>query len=416
MIGVFGGLARRLARLDDDPVLRAYGAALAAANALTAVYWFGDLGPAQVLSPTTTPVCWPFFEDCFRFRLLPEQAVAGIVAGLLVASMWNAFMFMARGQAVGAYVLLVCVSIVKYLIVFQDFRLTLNHHYMAGWMTLAYVVTLDRKRTLPWLLLAMYIWAGVLKLDPSGSWLTGAAMYGRRPFGMPEALVPAACAYVIVLELGIVWGLLSRRPWVFWSALAQVVLFHVGSFWVVGWFYPMLMFLLLTIFPLNYLVGRVPDAAMRPVPVTRWSAAMPAAVLLLFSSLQIVRYTFPGQSAVTGEGRILALNMFDAPLECRSAIRHHVDGADQPWQPIKPLFANARIRCDPLVFLELARAQCRKLAGLATRDIDLRLETRRYGTRTYDVVVDLQNVCKAAPAYSMWSHNPWILVGAPRDQ
>jgi len=62
------------------------------------------------------------------------------------------------------------------------------------------------------------------------------------------------CVYVIVLELGVTWGLLARRAWIFWTALAQFLVFHALSWQVVGFFYPLLMFAILAIFPLSRLV------------------------------------------------------------------------------------------------------------------------------------------------------------------
>src|SRR5438552_19020302 len=66
--------------------------------------------------------------------------------------------------------------------------------------------------------------------------------------------VVAACVYVIVLELGVAWGLLAKRAWIFWTSFAQFLVFHALSWQVVGFFYPLLMFAILTVFLLSRLV------------------------------------------------------------------------------------------------------------------------------------------------------------------
>jgi hypothetical protein len=44
------------------------------------------------------------------------------------------------------------------------------------------------------------------------------------------------------------------------------------------------------------------------------------ATLALFSILQVIPYAFPGDTAITGEGRIFALHIFDAQVVCNSNI------------------------------------------------------------------------------------------------
>src|SRR6267142_2687052 len=96
-----------------------------------------------------------------------------------------------------------------------------------------------------------YFWAGTLKLN--WEWVSGAGLYSPMwPFSGMGVVV--ACVYVIVLELGVTWGLLARRAWIFWTALAQFLVFHALSWQVVGFFYPLLMFAILAIFPLRRLV------------------------------------------------------------------------------------------------------------------------------------------------------------------
>src|SRR3989454_23785 len=131
-----------------------------------------------------------------------------------------------------------------------------------------------------------YFWAGSLKLN--WEWISGAGLY-RPIWPFSGVGVVAACVYVIVLELGVAWGLLAKRAWIFWAAFAQFFLFHALSWQVVGFFYPLLMFAILTIFPLIPLLAprEPPDGLL--VSLWRGRARRSVyAIAALFSMLQLV--------------------------------------------------------------------------------------------------------------------------------
>ena len=62
------------------------------------------------------------------------------------------------------------------------------------------------------------------------------------------------------------WGLLARNRWLFWGVFAQILLFHLVSFSVVGFYYPILMVLLLSVFPLSRFR---PDPGPEPIGLLR---------------------------------------------------------------------------------------------------------------------------------------------------
>jgi len=279
-----------------------------------------------------------------------------------------------------------------------DFRLTLNHHYMTLVIVGAYLLLPAKRLLIPVLLVVMYFWAGVLKLLPESDWMSAAAFYGRRPFDMPSAWLPAACAYVVVLEVALVWGLLSRIRTIAWLTFVQLILFHIGSYWVVGWFYPATMFALLSIVPLLWVHPQPPRASYQVGrAIARWTVAM---AVVLFSGAQLVKWAFPGDPAMTGQGRVFALNMFDSPIECEML----AIGTDGAQQRLRVPFTNTRIRCDPIVFLGAARDRCRK-SGEPFRAV---LRSRRVGEPAYRVLVDVDDFCARNPRYSLTAPNWWI--------
>src|SRR5258705_3752500 len=167
-----------------------------------------------------------------------------------------------------------------------------------------------KRESVPLLLVLFYFWAGTLKLN--GEWVSGAALY--KPLWLLSGwAVVAACAYVVALELGVVWGLLSRRPWIFGSSLAQVLLFHLMSFAIVGWFYPLLMFALLSILVfVRVFPASPPEPSVGERILSRRLSRAALGMALASSLIQLSSHLYPGATAITGEGRLLSLHMFDA--------------------------------------------------------------------------------------------------------
>src|SRR5262245_34888964 len=104
-----------------------------------------------------------------------------------------------------------------------------NYHYMPFVIAAVYLVWPSPERVLAYVLVAFYVSAGVLKVNPE--WLSGAAMIDKT--WLTGHMLEYGCAYVVVLELVLVFGLLSRRPWLRHVTLAQLVLFHAYSWHVV---------------------------------------------------------------------------------------------------------------------------------------------------------------------------------------
>jgi len=404
--------------IGGDRALRLYAAALALVHPLTALFWLlTSRSVPAILGGGDTAICWPFHPECGEHRLLGETGWSAVVIGygalgLVAAALWL------TGRSIhvwrGAWLLHLALELVKVAIVVQDFRLRLNQHYMALFAAAAFLLWPRRRDTVRVLIVFFYVWAGALKLNPE--WLSGAALY-RQPWLVPKELTAEACLYVVVLEIALAWGLLARSAVVFWGTFAQIVLFHVVSFGSVGPFYPLLMFLLLTIFPLaRQAEGEDESGTSGGLLARLFSGGLGApayALLALFSLLQLVPRLFPGDPALTGEGRFVALHMFDARIECRATIvSRYADGSVR--QAALALSGSTRIQCDPLVVWQLAKAECRRLAGeLGFRDLDLTLDSRRSTEPIHHRVIDSPAFCSNPPSYDWWRHNAWILGSAP---
>jgi hypothetical protein len=399
----------QVGEIATDPALRAYGVLLALAHTLCFAHWSLQWDLDQVIGRDALAICWPFFEACGRFRVLDASGVDALLYGYAALSLATALLFALGPRRSGcAWAALLLLELLKAAVVFQDFRLRLNQHYMHGMASLAFLFV-PRKREVVRVLVALfYFWAGALKLNRE--WLSGAALYNADAFWIQGALLPWACAYVIVLEMGVVFGLFARRSIVFWGSLAQFALFHVFSWPVVGFYYPILMFLLLALYPLcRFLPAERPDAGL--ADLVRGRMQRPTAwVVAGFSALQLAPMAIPGDSALTGEGRIFAVHMFDARLECDAD--YAISSLDGSVRHLVPSAAYApRIRCDPLLHWNLARNLCHALTqDPAYARLDLRLASRHSDETGLRRVLDVEDFCRRDLGYRTWWHNDWIQI------
>ncbi len=366
--------------IANDRALRIYGALLALAEIIN-LGWLRHAHVEPILAGGEA-LCWPMWPSCGEWRGFSVLGVRLVLAGVFALAAAAIFCFW-RGHTRAAMALLAVSESAKLAIAFQDFRFRQNQHYMLFFTVLAFLLLPQKRRALRYLVVLFYFWAGWLKVNRE--WMTGAAMYSV-PSWVGHGLLVAACLYVVFLELVVVWGLLSQRRSFFIAAAAQVFAFELFSFAIVGFFYPLLMLLLLSIFVL----AREPNEA----PFRFWRE--PVAVqgfLALFCLLQLVPRFFPGDSAMTGEGRLFALHMFDAKIACDSSAVVFRAGAKQRFDLRTGL--PVRTACDPAVLVARGRTLCSRFGDAR---VDLHLTSRRSSEAASQPVVDIEDFADTCPS------------------
>jgi hypothetical protein len=366
--------------------LRYFGAALALTNVITAFYWLTSptLFKGVNLAAATT-VCWPFFQNCDISRnFVFENATAfNLSLGFLGLASILAFF---REYLRAGYWFLAVATVLKFFLLFQDYRLMGNYHYMSLTTILLFLLLPDRVATVRMLLPLFYFSAGMLKLNPE--WLSGAALLKDLPG--PKFLEYPALVYVVLLELAIVPAVVlfsyKSKPW--WFVVINLFLFHVISYSVVGYLYPSIMFCLLSFYFL------CPTEKEIRLPLISSFA------LIIFLLLQLNRtFLFP-DSNIAGQGRTLALNMLDATPECHS---HFIikTGVLKVILPLELDLTAPRVRCDPIVIHARMRELCRFYPKISGFDLDVIVETRILTENHFRRVLDLRDVC-ASPTSVSW--------------
>jgi hypothetical protein len=396
-------IAHQVDEIRSDRALTFYGVALALANVVTSYQWQFRSGVPQMIGGSAMPFCWPFWENCQP--LLSVHGVNRVLWVYLALSAGAAVAF-ARHRVGTGYWLLLTVNLLRTLVMVQDYRLRANQHYMLNWLVLAFLFLPAKRALLHHVVVSLYFWAGALKLDRE--WLTGVALYNQDRLWLPAALVPASCVYVVILETTIVFGTYARRSWIFWAALSQLALFHVFSWPIVGFWYPTLMFCLIAILPLTRLLHPPAEwITFESLGVSRHRLAA-AATIGSLAALQFVPRAFPGDSAVTGEGRVFALHMFDALIVCDAQLIYRMDDGRQRARTLdETVRMPHRSRCDPVVYFDIAKNACRARPTHVV-DFELHLRSKHASDAAYQDVIDIGDFCAANPTYDMWRHNAWI--------
>lgn len=359
-----------ISEVEQSRSLQLYGAALALTHILSIYFWRAYPGAAK------PSVCWPVFPHCETLDFLGDRPGVALGFYFIVATV-SLVAFLTRKSAFGVSFLALS-AILKLLFLFSDYRMMGNYHYMALTLQFAFLVLPEKKQVARFLLVLFYIAAGALKFN--SDWLSGSAMIPL--VFLQGKLLEVACAYVILLEMVIVPLVLFPRRDVRLFALIQLLIFHAFSWLIVGYFYPLTMFCLLSIFAFENT-----DFAL---PKNRWAWVFLAG----FVALQIYPVVFEKNPSLTGRGRILALNMLDARTECET--KFFIRSTNQTIE-YTPTFTGygVRIQCDPVVVVDHAKRTCRDQAKLkGFLDIDLDHQVRRISQPGEIEQFTFKNVCR----------------------
>ncbi len=402
-------IARSARAIDEEPAIRRYALVLSLVHALTGVAWFSYKNVAS-LTTGEDCVCWPLWPTCDRIRpFLSPDLVRGGVALYIGLGLAAAALFAARRPR-SALTTFVAATILGTAIYSLDYRMRMNQTYMFGWAVLALLFAPKKTYVLQATVALFYVWAGTLKFNRE--WMSGAALYGK-PFLIPEALVPASCVYVLVLETILVWSLFSASHRVRLAVYLQLLLFHAVSWNIVGYFYPLLMFGLTAIYPLVWpgvwLGSPAPGQVLTWARLREDRSALLAVggVAAIFSAFQLVPHFFPGDTAVTGEGRLFALHMFDARTQCAGGATVRSRGGDAHVALINDNI-DARTRCDPIALLATGHRLCRALAGRADVSVDVAIDAKRSTDAEMQPLIHVDDFCRKDLGYSLWHHNEWM--------
>jgi hypothetical protein len=393
-----------LAEVAHDPVVRAFAWAVLAGHGVVLAFLIDSRALSGALA-SVEPWCWPYFEACWQFRLPSHGWITLIHVVLLVLIAGAAWSLLER-RVRTFWLLLAGLNACLFLVMSADYRLRLNELYMLFWLNAVFLFWPAKRWAIPLTLFSFYFWAGRLKLN--NEWLSGAVLYDEL-WLIPKDLEPAACAYVVVLEIMISWGLLSSRPTIVCIALVQFAMFHVQSLSQIHWFYPALMGTMLSWFVLEMKFGH-PKGRATLGPLLRGQAPHAAyALVAAFAFCQLLPLLYRGDSALTGQGRAFALHMFQARQVCEvTATIHRNEGTFEVRDLKLPNLAPRSV-CDPVIYYSRMQNLCRSgETGGGVAHVDFAMNIRRTTDSEFRTVANAKDFCGTVHDYSMLSNNHWL--------
>ncbi len=336
--------------------------------------------------------CYPVFKNCYKLVFSDLLYIKVIFFSYLIISVATIFLILIGKKKV-FYRLFVFLFFLKATILLSRYNMMGNYHTMH--LTMIIITLLDRYSLgkYRFVLCLQYFFAGLLKLNLE--WLSGASLttYSQYLFKGPFQVL--SLAYVPVLELVLIWGLMAKSAFLRRLTLLQLFLFHLYSILVVGMYYPLIMTGLL--FPLFYIeiASYLKNESLKPsmnffdfknVPQTVSSLFI---VLLLVWNLTVRLQPF--DAAMDGYVRYLSLNMLDARLVCRNTLYEIKSNSDVVSVDIPGLARSLRVRCDPVVFDSFLRRLCERNPE---KKFLFLLESKRTTQTKYTEIRNYKDVCK----------------------
>lgn len=383
--------------------LRLYGAALALTHVLTIYQWYFDRRFAFNILERYHPSCWPFFESCFKWRPFSGELLHIYFVLYLLISFGSFFLFLDKKRPPqNATYLLGTALVLKLLVSISDYRFMGNFHYMCYFVHFAYLFFPNRKQLIPLLLISFYVGASLVKFNTQ--WITGEALL--KPTIISGTLLIAACIYVVILELilspFVIYGSRKFAYFVF----SQLIIFHLFSWHIVGYLYPLMMLLLISIFPLLWIKNEFSRSDFHFSKIKRNKSTL--AFLGFFWIAQTGPLWFMGDSAQSGEGRIFSLNMLDAKVKCEEFT--FLKYKNKTVEVSEFNFDEGyRIGCDPLLRLSLAKHHCRERSkDPEFKNLDFEFFSQKKEGAPFKKIISILDFCKSQPTYSMFEKNTWI--------
>ncbi len=475
-----------------------YGCFLSLTHVVTFFFFHNNGTVYNFLTKNANTLCWPQLPFCEYLRFLSPAGVQVLLYVYLCMALFAVFLFLysaclksslfvssgigASGEGVSglsvselsvskkpvlyAYCLLLIINIIKVYIFFMDYRFMGNYHYMPFLISFVFLFIPQKLFFIPLLIVCFYFFAGLLKVS-NLDWLTGLAFPENLNFPLffNENIKLILCFYVVCLEIIGVWFLvfiqtnckgkellsfftffkrktLARKSRsmdikTIWKIMIyfQLILFHALSYFIVGYFYPLIMFCLLSLFFFMFILNEKSDILyrfdwkfhnlkskrLRPSFLKiknkisyslgiRTENMLPGIVfmcLVVFGNLLSV--FIPGSAGLTGEGRWYGLNMYDAHTQCDSQIFLKFKN-----KIVQESFSGyneyaLRIRCDPYIDFNTVKKICAFYKKYPEfMNLDWSFYSKLRSDLNYKRLVNEKNVCGKNLKYFSWRKNHWI--------
>ncbi len=379
-----------------------YGFCLSFSHIITFFFWNHTRVTHIYMTKNENALCWPDLLTCNFIRLPSPELATLILYFYLFISILSCLFFLNKKTVLYGYFIFTVSTLLKFVIFSMDYRLMGNYHYMHFIISFSYLFIPHKAHCIPFLIVLFYFFAGLLKII-TPEWLTGMAIFKHHPSFINEFTFQLLCFFVVLLEMVCSWFLILRtklKKIVFFAFLS----FHTASWYFVGYYYPLIMYSLISIFPIKWLFHKNKSISLSK------SLIPGIAFITFFIAFQIIPFSIKGDQALTGEGRLFALNMFDGNTDCSSQTvlkfknKTIESNFSKNWLTV-------RIHCDPYIYFNRAKKICQFYKTDETFiDLSLTLISKLKSAVHYTTLINEKNFCSKKLSYSTWRKNKWIYI------
>ncbi len=403
-------LKKQIQEIQNSKILRFYGIFLGLTHVLTFFYWNQSSFFVNSQSPLNSdPLCYPFFPGCDFFQHLVPTAVWQVVLfSYLLISLFSIWCFLNKNQTKKAFFLLMSGTFIKLILYLSNYGFADDHHFMIHLVLLLYLFVPHKKTTIGYLIPAFYVAAGFSKIN--SDWL------GATPLHIPwvsDSFPQAVPIYIIFLQAFLGPALLSAHRWLCWLILLELLAFHALSSLTVGFYDPLLMICLLSLFFMDEFFDFWPSVSgqgfntklfIRKLfkPKTKshlklfFNGKEKISVyicLFVFTFLQVVPSILVNHPHLSGVPQMFSLNLSWSKNRCKVLLMTHRKG--ESVHLAKPVVKKDHLNCNPIVYLNQAHQLCRKNQKfMEFKSLSLSLVAKRTGESQYKKILDIQDVCQ----------------------
>lgn len=338
------------------------------------------------LANSANPQCWSYFPGCGSLHVPSKIFWIFYFAGYFALTVFSLIAFF-KGMARKAYLSLAMITGLKVAFIVIDRSFMGNYHFMHLLYSFVFLFFPQKQLSLKILVAWFYLAAGSLKLNIE--WLSGAAVGGGPAF-LPAILQQWSYAYVVILELFVVWGLFAKDWRIRWIAFAQFFVFHVVSFYWVGYFYPSIALSMLMVFPFSWITATKETSLPKAVIV----------LMAILSCFQVLAFVSDKDPAIYTHRRLISMNMYDARSVCAMNFQIHRQGKVITYNPDLKAFG-VRVRCDTSLVLNQAKNLCQdNYQKEIFSSLDVSMVSKRLTDKNYSEIFNISDICPKIEAAS----------------
>lgn len=363
----------------SDPILVASGISLTLMNILTVYFWWTRNALMAFSAQSSLASCHAFFPQCRDWISFDPSSAKMILVFYGMIALVTLGLMIKKSTRSWALMLLAGVTLFKFCLFLSRFNMLGNYHLIHFLLAFTFFFLPKKRASLTLCLVMFYFLAGTLKLNLE--WLSGATLL--TPSILEGKVLSLALSYVVVLELLLVWGLFSSYTLLRVLTLFQLFCFHVFSWHIVGYFYPLTMLLaLVPVFMMLFPRYKVIRRDFRP----------PRSALLFFLGLtffNVIPTMTHEDPALEGRFRGLRINMLDARAVCYPLA--YVESPNEiNFVELNQVWA-VRTHCDPTTFESQLRNYCMVLEE--SQRLNFYLYSKRSVDLEFKLVRNMTNFC-----------------------